>query len=104
MPIPIPVKFFGSFLEADLQKWRIKNSAAVIRVSKRVYAVFCESFSANKPDAIQAKKSGIAKKERGCGTMTSIRYVRTEDEEFWYHLDKHLSKAEFKNKILHQQK
>ena len=35
--------------------------------------------------------------------MIEIRYVRTEDKEFWYSLDKHLSEQEFINKVNHKQ-
>ena len=31
--------------------------------------------------------------------MTEIRYVKKEDEPFWYRLDKHLPKAEFEEKV-----
>lgn len=31
--------------------------------------------------------------------MTEIRYVCHEDKEFWYSLDKHISEAEFENKV-----
>ena len=31
--------------------------------------------------------------------MTEIRYVRSEDKEFWYRLDKHLSEQEFEHKV-----
>ncbi len=40
--------------------------------------------------------------EKGRRKMINVRYARMEDEEFWYRLDKHLSKAEFKNKIRDQ--
>ena len=31
--------------------------------------------------------------------MIDIRYVQTEDKEFWYRLDKHLPETEFVNKV-----
>ncbi len=31
--------------------------------------------------------------------MIEIRYVRSEDKEFWYGLDKHLPEEEFENKV-----
>lgn len=31
--------------------------------------------------------------------MADIRYVRAEDKEFWYRLDKHLPENEFENKV-----
>ena len=31
--------------------------------------------------------------------MVEIRYVQTEDKEFWYSLDKHLPEAEFVGKV-----
>lgn len=31
--------------------------------------------------------------------MLEIRYVRSEDKEFWYSLDKHLPEQEFDNKV-----
>ena len=31
--------------------------------------------------------------------MFEIRYVRLEDKEFWFSLDKHLSEQEFNNKV-----
>ena len=31
--------------------------------------------------------------------MVNIRYVQTEDKEFWYRLDKHLPETEFVNKV-----
>ena len=31
--------------------------------------------------------------------MTEIRYVRSEDKEFWYRLDKHLPEQEFEHKV-----
>ena len=31
--------------------------------------------------------------------MIEIRYVRSEDKEFWYRLDKHLPEKEFENKV-----
>ena len=31
--------------------------------------------------------------------MLEIRYVQSEDKEFWYSLDRHLSEQEFNNKI-----
>ncbi len=31
--------------------------------------------------------------------MLRIRYVQSEDKEFWYRLDKHLPEAEFDNKV-----
>lgn len=31
--------------------------------------------------------------------MEEIRYLRNEDKQFWYRLDKHLPETEFKNKI-----
>ena len=31
--------------------------------------------------------------------MTEIRYVHTEDKEFWYSLDRHLPEQEFDNKV-----
>ena len=31
--------------------------------------------------------------------MTEIRYVRPEDKEFWYSLDRHLPEAEFDGKV-----
>ena len=31
--------------------------------------------------------------------MTEIRYVKLEDQEFWYRLDKHLPKQEFERKV-----
>ena len=31
--------------------------------------------------------------------MTEIRYVKSEDKEFWYGLDKHLPEREFINKV-----
>lgn len=31
--------------------------------------------------------------------MIEIRYVRLEDKEFWYRLDKHLPEKEFENKV-----
>ena len=31
--------------------------------------------------------------------MIEIRYVRLEDKEFWFSLDKHLSEQEFNNKV-----
>ena len=31
--------------------------------------------------------------------MLEIRYVQTEDKEFWYRLDRHLPEAEFENKV-----
>ena len=31
--------------------------------------------------------------------MTEIRYVRMEDKEFWYSLDRHLPEAEFDGKV-----
>ncbi len=31
--------------------------------------------------------------------MTDIRYVRAEDKEFWYSLDRHLPENEFENKV-----
>lgn len=31
--------------------------------------------------------------------MIEIRYVRSEDKEFWYSLDKHLPEKEFENKV-----
>lgn len=30
--------------------------------------------------------------------MTEIRYVKSEDKEFWYGLDKHLPEREFINR------
>ncbi|MDV4150061.1 GNAT family N-acetyltransferase [Clostridium sp. AL.422] len=35
--------------------------------------------------------------------MLKIRYVKIEDKEFWYSLDKHLPKIEFDNKIRNKQ-
>lgn len=35
--------------------------------------------------------------------MVSIRYVQTEDREFWYSLDKHLPEDEFENKVRNKQ-
>lgn len=35
--------------------------------------------------------------------MDIIRYVEMSDMEFWYSLDKHLPKAEFKNKVRDRQ-
>ncbi len=37
------------------------------------------------------------KKERK--KMLEIRYVKNEDKEFWYGLDKHLPEAEFEKKV-----
>lgn len=34
--------------------------------------------------------------------MIEIRYVRTEDKDFWFSLDKHLSENEFENKVNNQ--
>lgn len=34
--------------------------------------------------------------------MVEIRYVRTEDKDFWFSLDKHLSEKEFENKVNNQ--
>ena len=31
--------------------------------------------------------------------MLEIRYVQSEDKEFWYNLDKHLPEQEFYNKV-----
>ena len=31
--------------------------------------------------------------------MLEIRYVQTEDKEFWYRLDRHLPEAEFEDKV-----
>ena len=31
--------------------------------------------------------------------MVEIRYVQSEDKEFWYSLDRHLPEKEFNNKI-----
>lgn len=31
--------------------------------------------------------------------MIEIRYVNSNDENFWYSLDKHLPKQEFENKV-----
>jgi len=31
--------------------------------------------------------------------MVEIRYVRTEDKEFWYRLDRHLPETEFSGKV-----
>lgn len=31
--------------------------------------------------------------------MTKIRYMQTDDEDFWYMLDRHLPKEEFTNKV-----
>ena len=31
--------------------------------------------------------------------MTEIRYVKLEDQEFWYRLEKHLPKQEFERKV-----
>ena len=31
--------------------------------------------------------------------MINIRYVRNEDKDFWYSLDKHLPETEFENKV-----
>lgn len=31
--------------------------------------------------------------------MIEIRYVQTEDKEFWYSLDRHLPEPEFENKV-----
>lgn len=31
--------------------------------------------------------------------MSDIRYVKQEDKEFWFGLDKHLSEEEFENKV-----
>ena len=33
------------------------------------------------------------------GNMTEIRYVKKEDEQFWFSLDSHLSKAVFEEKV-----
>lgn len=38
-------------------------------------------------------------RESGAETMTEVRYVKLEDQEFWYHLDKHLPKQEFERKV-----
>ena len=35
--------------------------------------------------------------------MLKIRYVKIEDKEFWYSLDKHLPENEFNNKIRNKQ-
>lgn len=34
--------------------------------------------------------------------MVKIRYVQAEDKEFWFDLDKHLPKKEFRNKVRDQ--
>ena len=34
--------------------------------------------------------------------MIEIRYVRPEDKEFWYSLDKHLPEIEFDSKVSHK--
>ena len=34
--------------------------------------------------------------------MIEIRYVRIEDKDFWFSLDKHLSEKEFENKVNNQ--
>ena len=39
-----------------------------------------------------------ALRERGM-TLVEIRYMQTEDEPFWYSLDRHLPKEEFPNKV-----
>lgn len=31
--------------------------------------------------------------------MVEIRYVKLEDKEFWYSLDRHLPEQEFNNKV-----
>lgn len=31
--------------------------------------------------------------------MTQVRYVQFEDKDFWFQLDKHLSEAEFEDKV-----
>lgn len=38
-------------------------------------------------------------RESGAETMTEVRYVKLEDQEFWYRLDKHLPKQEFERKV-----
>lgn len=38
-------------------------------------------------------------RKSGAETMTEIRYVKLEDQEFWYRLDKHLPKQEFERKV-----
>ena len=35
--------------------------------------------------------------------MTEIRYVQSEDKEFWYRLDGHLPNAEFERKVRDKQ-
>lgn len=35
--------------------------------------------------------------------MTEIRYVQKSDKEFWFTLDKHISEAEFENKVQNKQ-
>lgn len=35
--------------------------------------------------------------------MTSIRYVKVEDKEFWFSLDKHLAENEFEKKVRDKQ-
>ncbi len=35
--------------------------------------------------------------------MIEIRYVKSEDKEFWYRLDKHLPEREFSNKVGNKQ-
>lgn len=34
--------------------------------------------------------------------MIEIRYVQSEDREFWYSLDKHLPEQEFDNKVINK--
>ena len=34
--------------------------------------------------------------------MIEIRYVQSEDQEFWYSLDRHLPEQEFDNKVRDQ--
>ena len=34
--------------------------------------------------------------------MIEIRYVKAEDKEFWYRLDKHLPDGEFSDKVRNQ--
>lgn len=40
-----------------------------------------------------------ARRKEYCFIMTEIRYVKKEDEQFWYRLDKHLPGTEFEEKV-----
>ena len=41
----------------------------------------------------------MQKNELGENVVINIRYVRNEDKNFWYSLDKHLPETEFENKV-----